>query len=55
MTNETYRNYTKFIVMKIYKYINIFKVISLNYNPYNSCNYFSKSWGAKFYACTCNP
>jgi hypothetical protein len=33
MTNETYQNYTKFIVMKIQKYTNILKVISLNYNP----------------------
>jgi hypothetical protein len=42
MTNETYQNWTKFIVMKIHKYSNILKVISLNYNPYNSCNHFSK-------------
>jgi hypothetical protein len=33
--------------MKIHKYTNILKVISLNYNPYNSCNHFSKSWGCK--------
>ncbi len=43
MTNETYGNCSKFILMKIHKYINILKVISLNYNPYNSCNHFSKS------------
>ncbi len=30
---------TKFILMKIHKYTNILKVISLNYNPYNSCNH----------------
>jgi hypothetical protein len=47
MTNETYQNCTKFILMKIHKYTNILKVISLNYNPYNSCNHFSKSWGCK--------
>jgi len=47
MTNETYQNCTKFIFMKIHKYTNILKVISLNYNPYNSCNHFSKSWGCK--------
>jgi hypothetical protein len=45
MTNETYQNFTKFILMKIHKYTNILKVISLNYDPYNSCNHFSKSWG----------
>ncbi len=45
MTNETYRNCTKFTFMKIHMYTNILKVISLNYNPYNSCNHFSKSWG----------
>jgi len=33
--------------MKIHKYKNIWKVISLNYNPYNSCNHFSKTWGCK--------
>jgi hypothetical protein len=37
----------KIHLMKIHKYTNIFKVISLNYNPYNSCNHFSKSWGCK--------
>jgi hypothetical protein len=47
MTNETYQNCTKFIFMKIHKYTNILKVISLNYNPYNSCNHFSKSWRCK--------
>jgi len=47
MTNETYQNRTKFILMKIHKYTNILKVISLNYNPYNSRNHFSKSWGCK--------
>jgi len=45
MTNETYQNCTKFTLMKIHKYTNILKVISLNYNLYNSCNHFSKSWG----------
>jgi len=45
MTNETYPNCTKFILMKIHKYTNILKAISLNYNLYNSCNHFSKSWG----------
>jgi len=38
MTNGTYQNCTKFILMKIHKYTNILKVISLNYNLYNSCN-----------------
>ncbi len=47
MTNETYWNCTKFITMKIHKYINILKVNSLNYNLYNSCNHFSKSWGCR--------
>jgi hypothetical protein len=32
---------------KIHKYTNILKMISLNYNPYNWCNHFSKSWGCK--------
>ncbi len=44
MTNETNRNFTKFIVMKIHKYINILKVIILIYNPNNS-------WGI----CGLNP
>jgi hypothetical protein len=45
MTNETYQNCTKLHkLMKIYKHTNILKVISLNYNHYNSCNHFSKSW-----------
>jgi hypothetical protein len=47
MTNETYQNCTKFILMKIHKHTNILKVISLNYNHYNSCNHFSKSWGCR--------
>ncbi len=47
MTNETYWNCTKFIVMKIHKYTNNLKVILSNYNPYNSCNHSSKSWGCK--------
>jgi hypothetical protein len=47
MTNETYQDCPKFIVMNIHKYTNILKMISLNYNPYNSCNHFSKSWGCK--------
>jgi hypothetical protein len=44
MTNEKYRNCTKFL-MKIHKYTNILKMISSNCNLYNSCNHFSKSWG----------
>jgi hypothetical protein len=32
---------------KIHKYTNILKMISLNYNPYYSCNHFSNSWGCK--------
>jgi hypothetical protein len=58
MTNKTYRNCTKFNFMKINKYKNILKVISLNYNPYNSCNHFSKSWGCKIlcvYTQSLNP
>ncbi len=55
MTNETYQNCTKFILMKIHKYTNILKVISLNYNPYNSCNHFQSHGGVRFYACTCSP
>jgi hypothetical protein len=47
MTNETYQNCTKFILMKIYTYTNIIKVISLNYIPYNSCNHLSKSLGCR--------
>ncbi len=43
MTNETYQNCPNFILTKIHKYTNILKVISLNYNLYNSCNHFSKS------------
>jgi hypothetical protein len=42
MTNETYQNCTKFIVMKLHKYSNILKAISFNYNLYNSCSHFSK-------------
>jgi hypothetical protein len=47
MTNETYQNCTKFILMKIHKYTNILKVISLNYNHYNSCNQNFKIMGVK--------
>jgi hypothetical protein len=47
MTYETYRDGTKSIVMKIHKYKNILEVISLNFNAYNSCNHFSKSWRCK--------
>ncbi len=47
MTNETYWNCTKFTLKKIHKYTKFLKVISLNYNPYNSCNHFSKSWGCR--------
>jgi hypothetical protein len=37
---------------KIHKYTNILKVISLNFDPYNSCNHFSKSWGCMI-LCMC--
>jgi len=47
MTNETYWNCTKLILMKIHKYTNILKVISLNCNPYNLCNHFFKSCGCR--------
>ncbi len=55
MTKETYWNWKQIILMKIHKYANIFKVIWLNYNPYNSCNHISKSWGCRIYACTQSP
>jgi hypothetical protein len=30
-------------------------VISLNYNPYNSCNHFQSHGSAGFYVCTRSP
>jgi len=38
--------------MKIHKYTNILKMISLNFDPYNSCNHFSKLWGCMI-LCMC--
>ncbi len=53
MTKETYQNFTKFILMKIHKYTNILKMISLNYNP--RVFIFQNHGGVRFYARTCNP
>ncbi len=55
MTNETYQNCTKFTLMETHMYTNILKVISLNYNLYNSCNHFLKSQGCSILCVYSSP